>query len=151
MQHQLGLPQSNIILTLPTWRQCQIPQVKELIQKNSTPPIQIPITSSCFHLGFWPAGSRSEVTMISSLDLINLLEWLTELRKTFYLLDYWFIIKGFNSGRARKEKHTGQSMGKNMGNPCSLSGQASINLHRPSSLEALRSLPFWVFNDGFIP
>ena len=36
-----------------------------------------------------------------SLDLINLLEWLTELRETFYLLDYQFIIGGYNPGTAR--------------------------------------------------
>lgn len=36
-----------------------------------------------------------------SLGLINLLEQLTELRKTFYMLDYWFILKGFNSGTGR--------------------------------------------------
>ena len=32
------------------------------------------------------------------LGLINLLEWVTELRETLYLLDYWFMIKGHNVG-----------------------------------------------------
>lgn len=32
--------------------------------------------------------------MTLSLGLISLLEWLTELRETFYLLDYMFIKKG---------------------------------------------------------
>ena len=32
---------------------------------------------------------------------INFLEQLAELRKTFYLLDYWFIMKVYNSGLAR--------------------------------------------------
>ena len=31
--------------------------------------------------------------------LINLLQWLTDLRETFRLLDYWFIMKGYNSDR----------------------------------------------------
>lgn len=31
--------------------------------------------------------------MASSLSLINLLDCLTELKKTHYLLDYWFIMK----------------------------------------------------------
>ena len=39
--------------------------------------------------------------MASSLISINLLEWLTEFRETFYLPDYWFIIKGCNSETAR--------------------------------------------------
>jgi len=34
--------------------------------------------------------------MTPSLGSINLLGWLTELRKTVYLLDYQFIIKGYN-------------------------------------------------------
>lgn len=36
-----------------------------------------------------------------SLGLINLLKQLTELRETFFLLDYWFIIKGYNSETVR--------------------------------------------------
>ena len=31
--------------------------------------------------------------MTPSLGSINLLEWLTELKETFYLLDHWFIMK----------------------------------------------------------
>jgi len=31
--------------------------------------------------------------------LINLLQWLTDLRETFHLLDYRFIMKGYNSNR----------------------------------------------------
>ena len=34
------------------------------------------------------------------LGLINVLEELTELRETFYLLNYCLIIKGYNSGIA---------------------------------------------------
>lgn len=30
------------------------------------------------------------------LRFCNILEWLTELRKTIYLLDYSFMIKGYN-------------------------------------------------------
>ena len=39
--------------------------------------------------------------MTPFLGLINLLQRLTELRETFYLLDDQFIIKGYNSGTAR--------------------------------------------------
>ena len=55
---------------------------------------------------------RLEVPMTLSLGSINLLEWLTELRETFYLLDYQFILKGYNSGTARCKRYTGQRMGK---------------------------------------
>ena len=50
--------------------------------------------------------------MTSSLHLINLLEWLMELREPVYSLDYWFVIKGYNSGAARWKRCTGQGMGK---------------------------------------
>ena len=45
-----------------------------------------------------PAPAGCSTVQISSdtqvfLGLINLQEWLTELRETFYLLDYQFIIK----------------------------------------------------------
>ena len=46
--------------------------------------------------------------MTPSSDLVHLLEWLTELRETFYLLDCWFSIKGYNSGIAREERCIGQ-------------------------------------------
>ena len=44
------------------------------------------------------AGCNLEIPTTPFLGLINLLEQLVELRETFYLLDYWFIIKGYNSG-----------------------------------------------------
>lgn len=69
------------------------------------------VSSSC-HLCFWPKGYRMEVPVTPSLGLINLLEQFTDLRKTFYLLDYWFIIKGYNSGTARWKRCTRQGMGK---------------------------------------
>lgn len=43
---------------------------------------------------------RLEVPMTSTLVSTNLLEQLTELRETLYLLDCWFIIKGRKSRRA---------------------------------------------------
>ena len=48
------------------------------------PPLQlqIPITSQ---LCFWPIGYRSELWMTSSLDSINLLEHLTDIRKAIML------------------------------------------------------------------
>ena len=45
-------------------------------------------------------------SITSSLDSINLLETFTEFRKMFYLLDHWFIRKGYNSGKAIWKKCT---------------------------------------------
>ena len=41
---------------------------------------------------------------------INLLESLTEFRKTVYLLDYKVVIKGYNSGTARRQSCVGSSV-----------------------------------------
>ena len=46
----------------------------------------------------------------TSLGLINFLEWFTELREIFYLLDYWFMIKGYNTGTARWKRCPRQGM-----------------------------------------
>ena len=48
--------------------------------------------------------------MTPSLCSINLLEWLTELRETFYLLDCQFIIKGHISGTARWKRYRRKCM-----------------------------------------
>ena len=42
--------------------------------------------------------------MTPSSGFINLLEWLTECRETFYSLDYQFIVKGYNPGTARLKR-----------------------------------------------
>lgn len=39
-------------------------------------------------------GYGLEIPNTSSLSSIDLLEWLTEHRERFYLVDYWFITKG---------------------------------------------------------
>ena len=49
-------------------------------------------------------------SMTSSLDSINLLENFTELSKTFYLQDHWFIIKGYNRKSQMEEVHKRKDM-----------------------------------------
>lgn len=54
------------------------------------------------HLRFRPVGYPLEVPVIPSfLGWKNLLEWLTECRETFYLLDHRFTVKGYNAGVAK--------------------------------------------------
>ena len=45
-------------------------------------PFQTPITSPGYHLCYWLTGYKPGLPMTPSLGLINLLEWLTELRET---------------------------------------------------------------------
>lgn len=47
-----------------------------------------------------------------TVDLISLLEWLKELRETFYLQDFLFIIKGYKYGTARWKKMHKAKYGK---------------------------------------
>ena len=46
-----------------------------------------------------------EVSTTTSLDLNNLLKRLTELRETFYWLDYQFIIKGRTGQEGMEEAY----------------------------------------------
>ena len=83
--------------------------------------------------------------MILFLGLINLLEWLTEFRETFYLLDYMFVIKGCNSGTASWKKFIGQGMGKGRG-ACMVSKCTTVSslcVLQPRSSPDFRSLDFY--------
>lgn len=68
------------------WHHTQIaskPQVK-----GSVPQTPWPLTHS--ELGFWPDQLQIRSSYHPVLRLDHFLEWLTELRKTVYLLGYWF-------------------------------------------------------------
>ena len=78
------------------------------------------------------------------LGLINLLEWLTELRETLYLLDYRFIIEGCDSGTTRWKRWIGQDMEK--GHRASLS--LFLICYVFTNSEAIWILSFWVFMEA---
>ena len=61
--------------------------------------------------------ARPAVPTTPSLGSINLLELLIELRETVYSLDHQFVIKGYNSGRARCTRCLGRGVGKVRGAP----------------------------------
>lgn len=73
-------------------------KLKAQSHKTTPSPLQMMVTRPGCHLCFWPTSYRSEVPTTPSLGSINLLESLIELRETFYFLDHWFIIKGYNPG-----------------------------------------------------
>ena len=62
----------------------------------SPPAFQMLVPSLGCYLCFWPTCYRSEVPMTPSLGSNNLLQWLTELTETLYLLNYLFIINEYN-------------------------------------------------------
>ena len=77
---------------------------------------------------------------------INLLEWLTELRGTFYFLDHQFFTKGYNSRTARWKRGTGHGKGK--GHRASMLSPGTPvfpNIHVSTNQEALQILPLWGF------
>lgn len=90
-----GCPIINSILTLSTWIQCQILQVKGWVPGN------------CPSLHFRPQSKSKLSPGLLTHWLYRwggsnkpfLLEWLAELRETFHFLVCWFIVKGCNPGR----------------------------------------------------
>ena len=52
--------------------------------------------------------------MTPILHSINFLQWLTELRITFFILDYWFMIKEYDSEQPDGSDAQGKVWGKNM-------------------------------------
>ena len=91
------------------------------------PPISDTSCKPRCHLRFWPTCYGLEVPTASSFILINFLEWLIELRETFYLLGYQFIMKGYNSGTVRQKRCLGQGTGKGHRAPMCLQAR-----HAPS-------------------
>ena len=71
------------------------------------PPVKVPVCLLCF----WLTSYRSSAPTTSSMGSSNFLDQVTELRETFYSLDYQFIIKGYNSGTTRWKRCLGKGMG----------------------------------------
>ena len=69
----------------------------------------------------------------------------SEFTETFYLLDYQFIISGYNLGTARWKRCIGQDTGKGMLSQSMLLFQ---NLHMFTNAEALQTLSFWGFMEA---
>ena len=66
-----------------------------------THTLQTPLANPSCYPYFSLTGYKIEIPTTSSLGLISLSEWLTELRKTLYLLNHcllWFIMKGYGEG-----------------------------------------------------
>ena len=120
------------------WHPLPTPQVKGSVPQDCLPTsTTMPITNPGCHLCFWPVDCRSEFPTTPSSSLINLLEQLTELRETVYLLDYQFIIKGYNTGTAKRERFIRQGMWEGAWSFHALSGCTSLPappyIHQPGS------------------
>lgn len=98
-------------------------------------PLQMPIINPGCHLFFWPHCYRLEVPMTPSLGWVNLLDWFTELREVFYLLDNWFIVKWYNSTNQMEEK-------------CSLRCVERLSTSVPSEAATLQTLSFGIFMEA---
>ena len=85
LQTSVGSPGYHLFFWLTVYR-LEVPKTP-LLQ------LQTPGTHPGCYLYFWPTDYRSDVPPTSSLGSVNFLEQLTKLRETFYLLDYWVIIK----------------------------------------------------------
>ena len=108
------------------------------------------VASPGCYLYFWPTGYSLEIpTTSSSLGFITLLEWLIKLRETFYL-DYWFIIKEYNSGTVRWKKmhrarHGERARGIHTLSKCTMLPKSPcINHHGSSPNPILLGFLWWL-------
>ena len=85
------------------------------------------------HLCFWLNGHESEVLMTPVLCSMNLLEKLTEFKEIFYLTDYWFTRKEYNSGTTSWERYIGHGMWGGPSPSTPLSPNFQVFAHRPGS------------------
>ena len=88
------------------------------------------------------ASRGSTIVQRFQRPLLGSISLLTELRETFYLLEYQCIIKGCHSGTARWKTCIGQGMGKGHAFPKGI----SPNLHVFTNLEAVRTPAFSFFS-----
>lgn len=84
------------------------------------------------HLCFWLPGSRQKVPMTASSGLIHLLEWLVDLRETFYLTAGW-------------KRYIARGVGQRWG-ASSLSSHQPLSPNRP--IWKLSKLSFWHFMEA---
>lgn len=141
--HELGILQLNSILSLSTWREHQILQVKGSVTWGSFVKAASLAQFRCshkfgHHLCFWQTCYRScyrlRVPTTPSLCSINLLEQLTELRESLYLLDHRFIIKDKTQKQQNGRNALGKVWGKGAEFPCSLGSHQSpqITMYLPT-------------------
>lgn len=148
--HLLCVPRFNSSLTPSTRRECQIPQIRDLVRGLS--PYQMPTVSPGCYLCIWPMASKSEFPKTTCLSLIYLLEWPSSLRETSYVLDHQFISKGYNTETARWERGTGQT--EALEREQCFRGlwmcPFFLNLHMFTNLEVFQTLSFWVLIEAVL-
>ena len=97
------------------------------------------------------ASEQTAIYHTLSSHWITLLEWLTELRKTVYLLNYQFITKGYKSGTANGRDAEGKVHGEGCRDSTpSPEASSSQHLCMFDDLEAVQISKFMDFYVGFI-
>lgn len=96
------------------------------------------------------SGCRLQIPKTSSLDSINLREWCTVRRETFYLVHHQFSMKGYNLGTNRWKGCIGPSGGTGPTKlPCPLQARHCSQISMSSSTWKLPRPPsFWVFMEA---
>ena len=110
LEHQLGVLQFNSVLSPSTGDRNGSRRLSPARQPSTCKSKLSPVLLA--------TSSKSMVPSAASSGSINLLEQLTGLRETFYLLDNWFIMKKGMSGTGRGKRCIGQVCGKDKERPC---------------------------------
>ena len=102
------------ILTLCPQRKLQIPQVQSSVLQDSPSPTSDAVRGQVLSCA---SGGPTRVQRFRG-PFLGSMNLLTELRETFYWLDYHFIIRGYNSGTARWKMCLKQGKGNGHELPC---------------------------------
>ena len=102
------------ILTLCPQRKLQIPQVQRSVLQDSPSPTLDAVRGQVLSCA---SGGPTRVQRFRG-PFLGSMNLLTELRETFYWLDYHFIIRGYNSGTARWKMCLKQGKGNGHELPC---------------------------------
>ena len=103
------------------------------------------------HLYFWLIDYRLEAPLTHCLGFINLLEWPTQLRETFYLLDYLFITKRIKYRVSCMKEMLRARKGERICSFHALSEYITLpKYHKFANWKALQTLFFGVFMETSI-
>lgn len=108
--------------------------------------LQTTVASPGYHLCYSPTCCRSEIPMTPSCVQFICCEWLTELRKPVYLLDYRFITRDLKGSRwTSRRKSCMRGLWASKPSP---GMPLSLHLHLLTSPEAFQTLSFRGFTEA---
>ena len=138
-------PSNNFIVRLFTWRQHQVPQVKDSVLRDCPTPhpgcqFRVQVVTLCFG-PLSTRGSHNPAPLHHSLGAMNMLKRLRTLRETLDLLDHWLITKARTPEQPARRGAYGKVWGRGVELPCSPGALLSTRLRPPPMQKLVTSCP----------